>query len=67
MKQLDTYTLLEVISYIESQINNFPRVYREQGMFVPEEISTGYTMGLVDLKDYLQSYIENQVNIIENQ
>ena len=67
MKQLDTYTVLEVISYIESQLDSFPRVYLEQGVYVPEEVSTGYTMGLVDLKDYLQSYIENQVNYIENQ
>ena len=60
MKQLDNNTIIEVISYIEKQIDSFPRVYREQGMFVPEEISTGYTMGLVDLKEHLQSYIENQ-------
>lgn len=67
MKQLDNNTVIEIISYIESQINNFPRVYSEMGILIPDDISTGYTMGLNDLKDHLQSYIENQVNHIEIQ
>lgn len=60
MKQLDTYTLLEVISYIEKQIDTFPQVYYEQGIFVPEEVSTGYVLGLGDLKQYLLSLIDKQ-------
>jgi hypothetical protein len=71
---MDTTTVLEIIKMIDSHIKVIAEEYKDvdtdPDQNIPMDpsywITVGKEMALTDLRDHLQSFIEGQVNAIEN-
>ena len=56
---MDTTTVLEIIEMIDVKTKNIRSNYPDEG--------SKRTIGLYELKEHLQSFIEGQLNAAENQ
>jgi len=71
---MDTTTVLEIIKMLDSHIRVIAEEYKDvdtdPDQNVPMDpsywIAVGKEMALTDLKDHLQSFIEDQLNAEEN-
>lgn len=61
---MDTTTVLEIIKMIDAQLASYS--YKLFAFNAPVEHS-GAVQALSTLRDYLQSYIDEQLNALENQ
>lgn len=59
---MDTGTVLEIIKMINSKLAYYARVTGEDISYVERK-----EIGLVDLRDQLQEFIENEISKAENQ
>lgn len=64
MTQLDTHTVLEIIKMIDAKIAN--EMNSERDTALKHWVSVGRLACLEELYDHLQSFIEGQLNVAEN-
>ena len=65
---MDTTTVLKVINLIDNQIDYYRRNSSQDGFGnIIEDFPQGQEDSLVRLRSHLQSFIEGQLNAIENQ
>lgn len=65
MKQLDTDTVLAIIKMIDARLHFVATAY--EAHLMTDEGFYSASNALTELQDYLQEYIEGQVNALENQ
>jgi hypothetical protein len=65
---MDTTTVLEIIKMIDNQIDYYRRNSSQDGFGnIIEDFPQGQEDSLVRLRAHLQSFIEGQLNALENQ
>jgi hypothetical protein len=70
---MDTETVLKIIAMLDNRINNMyygvmPELADNSDILPWQyENMSGAISGLMDFRDHLQSYIESQVNQVENE
>jgi hypothetical protein len=67
---MDTTTVLAIMKMIETRVEsisaNAPITVHEDGLWCVDDYDQGRINVLTELQDHLQSYIEGQLNALEN-
>lgn len=63
---MDTTTVLQVIKMIDANLDSVKDWDIDDNDDVHPEFYAGYDSALINLKDELQSFIEGQLNALEN-